>query len=199
MLTVYGRPNSSNSAKVFWLLDELGLDYDLILTGRGFGATDTPEFRAMNPFGKVPVLRDDEAVVWESNAVLRYLAGRYGPTELWPRDHAQRSMVDRWMDWTSLSLTPPLTRLRKARSAGRSGDGDLPAVLAAVAAMDELLAGSRFLAGDALSLADIVAAPSVYRWFRLPEAGEGYANLAAYAERLAERPGYRRHIRDALS
>lgn len=198
-MTVYGRPNSSNSAKVFWLLDELGLDYELILTGRVFGQTDTLEFLAMNPFGKVPVIRDGDTVVWESNAVLRYLASRYGPTSLWPLEEAERSQADRWMDWASISLTPPLTRLRKARAAGRSGDGDLPTVLATFTAMNERLARYDFLAGDRLSLADIAAAPSVHRWFRLPEAGIGLANLSAYAERLADRPGYRRHILNPLS
>ena len=76
------------------LLDELGQDYRLVPTGRGFGPTDTPEFLAMNPFGKVPVVRDGDTVVWESNAVLRYLAGRQ-PTLLWPQEtgncvHAMR-------------------------------------------------------------------------------------------------------------
>jgi glutathione S-transferase len=199
MLTVYGRPNSSNSAKVFWLLDELGLDYDLVPTGTSHGPTDTPEYLAMNPFGKVPVVRDDDVVTWESNAVLRYLATRYGPTPLWPQDAGERSKVDRWMDWASISMTPPLTRLRKARAAGQTGERDLPAVLDAVSALERWLADHAFLAGDAMSLADIVAAASVHRWFGLPEANAKYPNLAAYAERLAENAGYRRHIRDRLN
>lgn len=64
MLKVYGRPNSSNSAKVFWLLDQIGQDYDLVPAGRGFGPTDTPEFLALNPFGKVPVVQDGDLAVW---------------------------------------------------------------------------------------------------------------------------------------
>lgn len=198
MLKVYGRANSSNSAKVFWLLDELGEDYELILTGRGFGATDTPEFLAMNPFGKVPVVQDGETVVWESNAVLRYLAGRQ-PNALWPADPAGRSLADRWMDWASISLTPPLTRLRKARAAGKAeAEADLAAVIKAVEALDAWLARQPYLAGETLSLADIVAAPSVHRWFRLPESSLPLPALARYRDRLETNEGYCRHIRTPL-
>ena len=199
MLTVYGRPNSSNSAKVFWLLDELGLQYDLVLTGTGFGPTDTADYRAMNPFGKVPVVRDGDVVVWESNAILRYLASRHGPTPLWPDDLGQRAQIDRWMDWSSISLTPPLTRLRKARASGQADDKDLPSVLVAIASLESWLGAHAYLAGDSLSLADIAAAASVYRWFGLPEANGAYPNLRAYTERLSGNEGYRRHIRDRLS
>lgn len=198
MLKVYGRKNSSNSAKVFWLLDELGEPYDLVLTGRGFGATDTPEFLALNPFGKVPVLCDGEAVVWESNAVLRYLAGR-GPNALWPGDGAGRSLADRWMDWVSISLNPALTRLRKARADGKPGsETDLAAVIRGAEALDRWLAAHRFLVGDTLTIADITAAPAVYRWFLLPESSMPLPALARYRDQLEANEGYRRHISGAL-
>lgn len=199
MLTVYGRHNSSNSAKVFWLLDELNQAYDLVPTGTGFGPTDTAKFRAMNPFGKVPVLRDGDLIIWESNAILRYLAGRYGPTALWPDDLGARARIDRWMDWASISFTPPLTRLRKARAAGQTGERDLPAVLDAIAALERRFGEGGFLAGNALTLADIAIAASVQRWHALPEAQGNNPNLAAYLALLAENEGFRRNIRDRLS
>ena len=148
MLKVYGRPNSSNSAKVFWLLDQIGQDYDLVPAGRGFGPTDTPEFLALNPFGKVPVVQDGDLAVWESNAVLRYLARRFDATALWPADAAGQSRIDRWMDWASISLTPPLTRLRKARAAGKGDDADLPAIVTGFALLDQHLARHDFIAGS---------------------------------------------------
>lgn len=194
MLKVYGRPNSSNSAKVFWLLDQIGHDYDLIPTGRGFAPTDTPEFLALNPFGKVPVVQDGGAVVWESNAVLRYLAKRFGAVMLWPEDAAAQAGVDGWMDWASISLTPPLTRLRKARAAGRTDDTDLPAIVTAFALLDQQLAHHDFIAGSDLSLADITAAPSVHRWFLLDGDRPALPHLEGYARRLAGFPGYVRHV-----
>jgi glutathione S-transferase len=199
MLRVYGRHNSSNSAKVFWLLDELGEAYELIATGRGFAATDTAEFRALNPFGKVPVVEDGATVVWESNAVLRYLAGR-AANPLWPQDAAGRSAADRWMDWVSMSFNPALTRLRKARSAGAAETPeDLAAVIRGAEALDQWLADRAYLCGAGLTLADIVAAPAVYRWFRLPESARPLLHLSAYHARLATHPGFQRHIRDALT
>jgi glutathione S-transferase len=199
MLTVYGRRNSSNSAKVFWLLDALNQAYDLVPTGMGFGATDTAQFRAMNPFGKVPVLRDGDLIAWESNAILRYLASQYGPTPLWPNNLAERARIDRWMDWASISFTPPLTRLRKARKAGKTEDRDLPAVHDAIVALERRLGEAAYLAGDALTLADIVIAASVHRWHALPEAEGKNPNLAAYLARLGEDAGFRRHVQDHLS
>lgn len=198
MLTVYGRHNSSNSAKVFWLLDELKQSFELVPTGTGFAPTDTPEFRAMNPFGKVPVLRDGDLVTWESNTILRYLAGRYGPTPLWPDDLGQRARIDRWMDWASISFTPPLTRLRKARKAGETGERDLPSVLGAVAALEAHFNDATYLAGTAFSIADIAIAASVFRWHALPEAQDKNPNLAAYHARLAEHEGFRRHVQAHL-
>ncbi|WP_395541293.1 glutathione S-transferase family protein [Neotabrizicola sp. sgz301269] len=148
------------------------------LTGRGFGATDTAEFLATSPFGKVPVLR--------------YLAGRQ-PNALWPADPAWRCLADRWMEWASISLTPPLTRPRKAEA-----EADLAAVIKAVEALDAWLARQPYLAGETLPLADIVAAPSVHHWFRLPESSLPLPALARCRDRLETNEGYCRHIRTPL-
>src|ERR1700761_483582 len=71
---VWGRATSSNVMKVLWALGELGLPFERIDVGGSFGKTDTPEYRAMNPTGLVPTLQEDDFTLWESNAVLRYLA-----------------------------------------------------------------------------------------------------------------------------
>lgn len=197
MLKVYGRADSSNCAKVFWLLDLLQQAFELIPAGRGHGGTDSPEFRALTPFGKVPVVVDGEAVLWESNAILRYLAERFGATALWPEDLAGRARVDRWMDWVSISLMPALTRLRKARKIG-GGDGELPAVVAAFTILDACLAGTKFIAGDTLSLADITAAPAVHRWFLLEGQRPVLRHFETYAEAMACDLHFRRHIQERL-
>jgi glutathione S-transferase len=104
MLTIWGRPSSFNTQKVLWLADELGLAYRHIRAGGSFGGLDRPEFLAMNPHGRVPVIDDDGTVVWESHAILRYLAARYGSGRFWRDDPGERSRSDAWMDWSQTRL-----------------------------------------------------------------------------------------------
>ena len=95
MLTVWGRNNSINVQKVMWTVAELGLQHERIDVGRQFGGLDTPEFLAMNPNGRIPTIVDDDGtVVWESNAVVRYLAAKYGAGSLWPDDAARRGAYE---------------------------------------------------------------------------------------------------------
>ena len=106
MLTVWGRRSSFNLQKVMWLVGELGIEHLHIEAGGRFVGLDTPEFRAINPHGRVPVIDDDGTIVWESHAILRYLAARYGRGSFWSDDAATRSLSDRWMDWAQTSLQP---------------------------------------------------------------------------------------------
>ncbi len=104
MLTVWGRRSSFNLQKVMWLVDELGIAHRHIEAGGKFGGLDTPEFYAMNPHRKVPVIDDKGTVVWESHTILRYLAARYGKDSFWHEDPARLSEFDRWMDWSQTTL-----------------------------------------------------------------------------------------------
>ena len=88
-LTLWGRLSSCNVQKALWVLEELGLSYRRVDAGGAFGGLDDPAYRAMNPHGKVPSLRDGEAIVWESDAIIRYLAARYGDGLLWPEARAR--------------------------------------------------------------------------------------------------------------
>jgi glutathione S-transferase len=100
MLTVWGRRSSFNVQKVMWLVGELGLEHRHIDAGGNFGGLDAPDFLAMNPHGRIPVIRDDDAIVWESHAILRYLAARHGAGKFWSDDPLARARVDGWMDCT---------------------------------------------------------------------------------------------------
>jgi glutathione S-transferase len=91
---------------VMWLVDELAIPHEQVEAGGLVGGLDTPEFREMNPHGKVPIIKDDGVVVWESHAIMRYLAAQYGKDIFWSDDPAQRSRVDRWMDWSQTALQP---------------------------------------------------------------------------------------------
>src|ERR1700731_2064316 len=106
MLKVWGRSNSINVQKAMWAIGELGIAHERIDAGGKFGGLDTAQFRAMNPNARVPVIDDEGAIVWESHAIVRYLAASYGDGSLWPADPAERSQSDRWMDWTLADLQP---------------------------------------------------------------------------------------------
>ncbi len=108
MLTIWGRANSSNVRKVLWCAEELGLAYQRIDAGGAFGVVDDPSYRAMNPNGRVPLIEDDGFVLWESNAIVRYLVARHGQgTPWWPDDPRQRASADRWMDWMTSTVAAP--------------------------------------------------------------------------------------------
>jgi glutathione S-transferase len=98
MLKIWGRRSSFNVQKVMWLICELELAHQHFDAGGKFGGLDTPEFLAMNPHGRVPVIRDGDAIVWELHAVLRYLAARHGGGRFWSADPVARARVDGWMD-----------------------------------------------------------------------------------------------------
>ncbi|MGH7154251.1 MAG: glutathione S-transferase, partial [Acetobacteraceae bacterium] len=105
---LWGRSTSSNVMKVIWLLEELKLPYERIDVGGPFGKTDTPEYRAMNPTGLVPTLQEDDFILWESNAIMRYICNVYAPeTPLWPRDPHTRANADRWLDAQQTLLNHP--------------------------------------------------------------------------------------------
>jgi len=106
MIQILGRATSINVRKVLWTCAELDLPVTLQGWGTGVRPTDTPEFLALNPNGLVPVLLDGDFVVWESNTICRYLAGRQGRADLLPGSPRERARVEQWMDWQLAELNP---------------------------------------------------------------------------------------------
>src|SRR5918994_5669117 len=104
MLKIWGRTNSINVQKVLWCLGELGLAYERIDAGMQFGVNNTPEYKAMNPNGLVPTLDEDGFVLWESHAIVRYLARKHGLGTLYPDDARIAADADRWMEWYSTTM-----------------------------------------------------------------------------------------------
>lgn len=202
MLKVWGRRSSFNVQKVLWLVDELFLPHEHIEAGGQFGGLDAPGFLAMNPHGKVPVIDDDGTVVWESHTILRYLAARHGGARWWPDNPAERSLAERWMDWSQTTLQPDFLMgvfwgFYRTPEAQR----DWPAIRAKVAAcaahfqlLDRILADRRYLLGDAATLADIPAGTALYRYFGLDIARPAVPNVEAWYRRLQQRPAYRAHV-----
>ena len=92
MLTIWGRLNSHNVKKVAWFAEELGLAYVRHDVGGQFGMSDA--YLAMNPNALIPTIDDDGFVLWESNAILRYLAARHGGPRWWPDEPQLRALAD---------------------------------------------------------------------------------------------------------
>jgi glutathione S-transferase len=202
MLKVWGRRSSFNLQKVMWLVGEIGLPHEHIPAGGSFGGLDDPAFLAMNPHGRVPVIDDDGTVVWESQTILRYLAARYSRGRFWVDDPGERSQAERWIDWSQASLQPDfLIGVFWGFYRTPEAQRNLPAIAAKVRAcarhfqlLDRVLSDRLFLCGDNLTLADIPAATSLYRYFEIEIERPSIPNVEAWYRRLQERPAYREHI-----
>jgi len=201
MLKVWGRANSSNLKKVTWLCEEIGLPYARIDAGMAFGVVDTPEYRKLNPNGLVPTIDDEGFILWESNAIVRYLAAKHAAGTLWPTDLKVRADADRWMDWCTSTLsptvrpvfwnlvrTPPEQRNMKEIEHGSKKTAELLALL------DAALAGRKFIAGDRFSMGDIAFGPVVYLVNNVPFDRPKLANYDAWYARISERPAFRKVV-----
>jgi glutathione S-transferase len=202
MLKLWGRRSSFNLQKVRWLLGELELPHEHIPAGGSFGGLDDPAFLAMNPHGKVPVIDDNGMIVWESHTILRYLAAKYGRKQFWSDDPGERSLAERWMDWSQAALQPDFL-IGVFWGFYRTPDQqrNWPAIRAKVAActrhfqlLDRVLSDRSYLCGDSLTLADIPAATSLYRYFELEIERPAVRNVERWYRRLQQRPAYREHV-----
>jgi len=196
MLRIWGRLTSVNVQKVVWAADELGLAYERIDAGGAFGVVATPEYRRLNPNALVPVIEEDGFVLWESNAIVRYLAARHGAGTLWPDDLHQRADIDRWMDWQATTFTPAmrdaflhLVRTSPDRRDAAAVEASRAASEKAAALLDAHLAGRDCVAGTAFSPADIAVGCAAHRWLALPLPREPRPHLERWYAGLRARPG----------
>ena len=175
MLTIWGRLSSINVQKVAWAAGEAGQAFERIDVGGPFGGLDTPEFLAMNPNRQIPVLRDGDLVLWESNSIVRYLAARYAAGELWEEDPARRAAADRWMDWMQSALQPALVPMLRGMVRREPAFADPKAIAEGIARAEALmailaaqLADRPYLAGERFGMADIAVGCGVHRWLNMP-------------------------------
>ncbi|MEM5399996.1 glutathione S-transferase [Paraburkholderia unamae] len=201
MLNILGKASSINVRKVLWTCVELNLPFEREDWGSGFRSTHTPEFLALNPNALVPVIRDGDFVLWESNTIIRYLASRYGGAQLYPADAFERARVDQWMDWQATDLNRSwsyaflaLVRASPAHQAPGEIALSIENWTRHMRILDaRLQATGAFVAGAQFSLADIPVGLSVNRWFGTPFEHPHLPAVSAYFERLAERPGFAVH------
>ncbi|WP_281685187.1 glutathione S-transferase family protein [Thalassobaculum salexigens] len=202
MLTVWGRRDAFNVQKVLWFIGELGLEHRHIPAGGDHGGLDDPEFQAMNPHGRVPVIDDGGTVVWESHTILRYLAARYGKGTYWSDDPGARSRAERWMDWSGTTLQPDfLTGVFWGFYRTPEDKRDTAAVAQKLARcdahmqlLDRELATRPWLGGDRFGLADIPAGTNLFRYFGIPIERPSVPHVEAWYRRLQDRSAYREHV-----
>jgi glutathione S-transferase len=202
MLKIWGRRNSINVQKAMWAVAELGVPHERVDAGGPFGGLDTEEFGEMNPNRRVPVIDDDGTVVWESHAIVRYLAAKYGSGSLWPDDAGARARSDMWMDWVTADLQPAFIggvfwnfyrtpEPQRNWNAIRQGIAR-SAILFRM--LDRQLEGNAFLTGDTLTIGDIAAGAQLFRYLELEIDRPDLPNVEAWYARLKDRPAYREHV-----
>ncbi|AGH50965.1 glutathione S-transferase [Sphingomonas sp. MM-1] len=198
MLTIWGRPNSHNVKKVVWFAEEIGRPFVRLNIGGAFGITDS--YREMNPNALIPTIEDDGLVLWESNAILRYLAARYGEGTLWPADPAARARGDKWMDWqfgyadaqrdAFLNLVRHSPEERDAAAIARSAE----ATATMMAILNQALADRPWLSGDNFGVGDVPMGVYAHSWFALDIERPAMPHVEDWYARLRERPGYAAHV-----
>jgi glutathione S-transferase len=198
MLKLWGRKTSMNVQKAIWTLEEIGLEYERIDAGGRFGGLDSPAYRALNPNMRIPTVEDAGVAVWESNAVVRYLAARYGEGLLWDRDPGLRAQADQWMDWMQTTLAPDFYAVFWGVVRTLPRNQDRPAIESSrkklvehYRLIDSMLQRTPYLLGDRLTMADIVIGVTLYRYHEMEIERPDLPGLAAWYRRLGERPAYR--------
>ncbi|NRE86898.1 glutathione S-transferase [Klebsiella michiganensis] len=201
MLKILGKRSSINVRKVLWTCEEAGLEYQQEDYGSGFQSIETPEFRALNPNSLVPVLLDDDFVLWESNSICRYLARKAGREDLLPTAPRAAAEVEHWMDWqaTEFNTAWRYAFMGLVRKDPRFQDS--AAIKESIAAWTrcvqivntQLQQTGAWVAGSEFSLADIVLGLSVHRWKMTPFAHPEMAEVERWYMALNQRPAFKRH------
>lgn len=203
MLEIWGRRSSSNVQALMWCVGELGLAHVRHNAGFIYGVNGTDAFAEMNPNQTVPVLRDNGGPpLWETGAILRYLADRYGEASFWPKDSLHRAEVDKWAEWAKINVAmaftgPVFWRVVRTPENERDPvaiDAALAGLNKKLAIAEERLQVSDWLCGTEFTLADIQFGHILYRYFDIEIERPNLSGLRRYYERLMDRPAYQAHV-----
>jgi glutathione S-transferase len=201
MITIWGRRNSVNVQKVLWALDETGVAFERTTVGGSFGGVDTPEYKKLNPMGLVPVIEDGAIKIFESHAIVRYLARRYGKGTLQPRGYRALALAEQWVEWTATTLAPAIMPIfwNKIRTPPEHADQEAVKRAEGVSATvfclaDRRLGRKSFVAGRSFSYGDIPLGTIYWRYKNLEIERPPLTNLDRWFDALQERPAYRRWV-----
>jgi len=199
MITLWGRNTSSNVQIVLWCLEVLQLPYERITAGYIHGVVDTDEYAAMNPNRLVPTIQDgDNPPMFESCAIVRYLANQYGNEKFWPSDPVQRAEVDMWAEWSKLHIATlfsqplfwPIVRLDPAAQEPKRLDASLKLLTRYLDVADKQLGKQAYLVTDELTVADIIFGHILFRYYDIELDRKNHKNIQAYYQRLTEMKTY---------
>ena len=193
-LRILGRTSSINVRKVLWTCAELDLPFEHV--------EKDPELLARNPNRLVPVIRDGDFVLYESNAICRYLARKHPHGTLLPDDNAARALVEQWMDWQVTELNAAWRYSFYAIVRKSPKHTDPQQIAASVEAWngcmrlldDHFAQGGQFVTGEFFTLADVVIGLATHRWLHSPIDKPHLDALHGYYQRLSVRPAFRVHV-----
>jgi glutathione S-transferase len=199
MIKIWGRNTSSNVQKAMWAVGELKLEHTRIDVGGAYGQTKEPAYLAMNPNALVPTLEEDDGfTLWESNSIVRYLAGKHDKAGvLEPKDTHARALASQWMDWQLSVLGPAITPAFWGLIRTAEDKRDMAAIKAsqdktvtAMLMLEGQLAKTPFVAGPAFSYGDIPVGVMCYRYRQLVPDRPKTPNLDRWYDAIAKRKAF---------
>ncbi len=191
-MKLYNRDQSGNCHKVRLLLSILGLEYEKVPVDFGSGENRTPAFLRLNPRGQVPIFTDGDVTVWDSQAILVYLARRYGGEEWLPTEPVAMSEVMQWLAVSENEFLFGLARARQTKKMNGPWPWDLVSNLgrSGLAVANEHLAGHDWLALDRPTIADLACYPYVALAHEGEISLDDYPAVRAWMTRIQALPGY---------
>lgn len=194
MYVLHHFPMSQHARRVVALLEAAGLPYELRHVALDRGEHMSPAYLPINPNHQVPTLVDDDLVIHESNAILRYLCVRHGLEDWLPAEPRRRAMVEQWLDWNQCRLSPAVVDI-VLNKVFLGPQGDAAAVERGQARLAELapilesgLARAPFLAGETPTIADLSVGSNLDQ-LDLADAAPASPSIAAWRARVAGLPG----------
>jgi glutathione S-transferase len=197
LLKIWGREDSLSVQKVMWCVRELGIPYEQINAGKQYGLLNEPWYLEMNPTGGIPTIDDDGFVLWESNAIVKYLCAKHSRGNLSPIDPLEYADADRWISWQGTTLWPPMRQILLSLIRTPEDRRDHKRIAELVATVTQhwtvlngRLKGRDYVMGKRFTMADIVFGPHIYRWFTYPIERPDLPHLRAWYDRLCTHKHY---------
>lgn len=205
MLTIWGRKNSINVQKVLWCADEIRLPYERIDAGMAFGVNDTEDYLAMNPTGRIPTIRDGDFILWESAAIVRYFATKYGDHRILPATVEECAIADQWSEWNNWYIHPELTTAfwglvrTPEKFEKHVVQAAVDTLIERWMMLEKQVARGGYVVGGKFSYGDIVPGCGWYRFQEIVKDRPATPALDDWYARLTERPAFSKNVMLPLS